>query len=99
MRREINYEKIYYFYHHISCTRIFGKQNTASPYTEAALVHSNIFFDNPIERLIITKLVATEAQENIIYVKAYTFFGLSYATLELKCEKDDFGVDCSSTRL
>lgn len=79
--------------------KVFDKQNVASPYTEGALDHSNLFFDNPIERLIITKLVATDAQENVIYVKAYTFFGLSYATLKFTCSKDDFGVDCSSIRL
>ena len=39
--------------------------------------------DNPIEQVLITKIVIDNVKDNTIYTSAYTLWGLKYATVEL----------------
>lgn len=48
---------------------------------------SHLIFENPLERLLILKIVVDKKENTTLFVSAYTIFGLKYATVELVCDE------------
>ncbi|MDP3740709.1 MAG: hypothetical protein Q8R08_00055 [bacterium] len=55
---------------------------------ECVKIEAAIFFDNPVEKLFITKFAVTDRVDDRLEVSAFSFFGIPYQKLVTGCPPD-----------